>query len=118
MAWEIEITDQFETWWDTLSIEQQVAVTARVDLLADKGPDLKRPTVGEIKTSDFAPRMKELIIEEAGALRVLFVFDPRRTAILLLGGNKAGNWNRWYRTAIPAADHLYREHLIEIQDEI
>jgi len=61
--------------------------------------------------------MKELICEEGGSLRVLFIFDPRRTAILLLGGDKTGHWDQWYETAIPAADQLYEVYLAELQSE-
>jgi hypothetical protein len=114
---EIEFTDEFEGWWDTLSIVQQEAIAQRVNLLAQRGPALKRPVVGEIKGSDFDPQMKELIIEQDGSLRVLFMFDPRRAAILLLGGDKTGIWNAWYTTAVPEADRLYREHLAELDAE-
>lgn len=48
--------------------------------------------------------MKELRAAKGGALRVLFVFDPRRMAILLLGGDKSGEWNAWYGWAVPLAD--------------
>ena len=85
-------------------------------LLAENGPSLKRPVVGEIKTSRHT-NLKELIVSAAGALRVLFAFDPRRHAILLLGGDKSGNWDAWYATAVPQADALYDEHLQELRDE-
>lgn len=98
--WEVEYTDEFETWWDGLTIEQQEAVGQRVELLAQRGPALKRPVVGEIKGSAFDPQMKELVVEEHGSLRVLFIFDPRRTAILLLGGDKTGQWKQWYREGL------------------
>ena len=61
--------------------------------------------------------MKELRAAQGGALRVLFMFDPRRTAIVLLGGDKTGEWNTWYETAIPTADHLYDAYLIELRNE-
>jgi len=62
--------------------------------------------------------MKELRVSQAGALRVLFAFDPTRNAILLLlGGNKTGTWNEWYETAIPTADDLYDKHLATISNE-
>lgn len=116
MGWEIEFTDEFGAWWDGLTVDQQVAITERVDLLAARGPGLRRPYVGEIRTSKF-PNMKELRVGEGGALRVLFAFDPRRSAILLLGGDKSGAWNAWYATAIPAADRLYEIHLAELREE-
>ena len=61
--------------------------------------------------------MKELRVSKGGALRVLFAFDPRRHAILLLGGDKSGRWSEWYRWAVPAADDLYDTHLGELRDE-
>lgn len=116
MAWEIEFTDQFDDFWSDLNEEQQIALEQRVILLQQAGPKLRRPVVGEIIGSRFDPQMKELI---CGTFRVLFMFDPRRTAILLMGGNKADDseWNDWYDRAIPAADQLYEEHLLEIEKE-
>jgi len=61
--------------------------------------------------------MKELRAAKGGALRVLFVFDPRRQAILLFGGNKFGAWNDWYEWAVPLADDVYDEHLGELKKE-
>lgn len=116
--WEVEYTDEFEAWWDTLSVDEQAAVAVRVELLQQQGPNLRRPVVGEIKDSAFDPQMKELRVEEGPAsIRVLFIFDPRRTAILLTGGDKAGAWSRWYRTAVPEADRLYAQHLEELRKE-
>jgi len=93
-VWEIEGADQFVAWFSSLTSRQKAVVIDRIDLLAEEGPRLRRPYVGEIVTSTFAPRMKELVCEAgSNSLRVLFIFDPRRTAILLLGGNKTGAWN-------------------------
>lgn len=118
MSWEVEYTDQFETWWDGLTVDEQVALDQRIQKLTADGPALRRPVVGEIKGSKFDPQMKEIVCESgAASLRVLFIFDPRRTAILLLGGDKSGNWRGWYRDAIPAADRLYEAHLTEIEEE-
>ncbi len=61
--------------------------------------------------------MRELRIQSAGRpVRVFFAFDPRRTAILLIGGDKTGN-NRFYKRFVPLADRLYDEHLKELRDE-
>ena len=57
------------------------------------------------------------MFSKAGELRLLFAFDPRRYAILLLGGDKPGKWKRWYRWAVPAADDLYDAHLEELRLE-
>lgn len=61
--------------------------------------------------------MKELRAAKGGALRVLFSFDPRRQAILLLGGDKSGEWNDWYAWAVPLADELYDEYRRELGEE-
>ena len=113
--WEVEFTDEFERWWESLSEDQQEAVTGRVLLLAEHGPDLGRPSVDRIQSSRH-PNMKELRASASGDLRVLFAFDPRRHAILLIGGNKEGAWQRWYVEFVPIADALYDEHLRDIAD--
>jgi hypothetical protein len=114
VQWEVEYTHQFEHWWESLTQDQQEALDDRVMLLANVGPGLKRPIVGDIKTSRHM-HMKELRISKEGALRVLFTFDPRRHAILLIGGDKSGRWAEWYRLAIPEADDLYDAHLGELR---
>lgn len=88
----------------------------RVRLLVQRGPDLGRPTVDRVKASRHH-NMKELRASRDGSLRVLFMFDPRRQVILLLGGDKTGQWDAWYRWAIPAADGLYDEYLNELRTE-
>lgn len=116
VTWEIEATDEFVEWWRRLSANQQVALTARVELLAERGPDLGRPAVDRIVSSRHH-NMKELRAAKEGALRVLFAFDPRRQVILLLGGDKSGAWREWYEWAVPVADDLYDEYLAELEAE-
>ena len=89
-------------------------MVAGIDVLAEVGPSLGRPLVDRVKGSRLHG-MKELRPGSAGTteIRVLFVFDPWRSAILLVGGDKSGNWTRWYRTAIPRAERLYEEYLTE-----
>jgi hypothetical protein len=115
MAWEVEYTDQFGEWWDNLSEEEQEAVTAAVNVLERRGPVLGRPLVDTIKQSRHA-NMKELI-PPASDIRVLFAFDPRRAAVLLIGGDKGGDWNAWYDRMVPIADDLFDEHLLELERE-
>lgn len=52
-----------------------------------------------------------------GNIRILFAFDPRRTAILLLGGDKPHRWAEWYEQMTPVADRLYEEHLDSLKKE-
>jgi hypothetical protein len=97
-------------------MEQQAALAVRVELIAERGPALGRPAVERIQSSRHH-NMKELRASEGAALRVLFIFDPRRQVILLLGGDKTGAWNEWYEWAVPAADDLYNDYLDELQKE-
>ena len=113
MTWEVEFTDQFGEWWETISEEEQDAIVAVVEILEQRGPGLRRPLVGPIEISRHR-NMKELI-PPAGNIRVLFAFDPRRTAILLIGGDKRGRWQDWYEETVPMADDLYDEHLEELR---
>ena len=103
--WQVEFTDEFESWWAKLTIELQAAVAARIELLESTGPSTGRPAVDRIHTSRHQ-NIKELRAAQGGALRVLFIFDPQRRAILLLGGDKSGRWNEWYAAAVPVADDL------------
>jgi hypothetical protein len=111
--WEVEFTDRFEKWWDELSEEEQEETDARVEVLERRGPTLGRPLVDAIGSSRH-PHLKEL---RAGSIRILFAFDPRRVAILLIGGDKREDWNGWYDVAVPQADDLFDEHLRELQEE-
>ncbi len=74
-----------------------------------------RPLVDNVHQSRHA-NMKELR-PLGGDIRILFAFDPRRTAILLIGGDKTGKWNEWYAEIVPVADQLYDEHLAELVRE-
>jgi hypothetical protein len=113
VAYEVLFTDQFDAWWNGLTVAEQVAIEARVDLLAEHGPALGRPTVDTLEGSHL-PNLKEL---RASTLRVLFVFDPLQQAVLLIGGDKQDQWNEWYRDAIPEAERLYDAYLEELRDE-
>ncbi len=114
--WDIEYTDEFEKWWDTLSAEEQEKIDAKVGLLVVRGPALGRPHADTVKASRH-PNMKELIIQYAGQpYRVFYAFDPRRSAILLVGGIKAEE-TRFYEDFIPFADRLYDQHLEVIREE-
>jgi hypothetical protein len=116
MSWEVEYTDEFETWWNSLDESEQESVAVGVKLLEAKGPTLPYPHSSGVKRSRHG-RMRELRIQHKGKpYRVLYAFDPRRIAILLLGGTKAGN-ARWYEENVPLADRLYDEHLRSLDEE-
>ena len=116
MAWQVEYTDEFEAWWGGLTEAEQESVASTVGLLEMKGPSLPYPYSSGVESSSHS-HMRELRIQHAGEpYRVLYAFDPRRAAILLIGGNKVGN-NRWYEEFVPIADRLYDRHLAELRKE-
>jgi hypothetical protein len=109
MSWEVILLEEVEHWYFTLDEDAMAAVTGAIDLLEVEGPTLGRPTVDKVNGSKFHS-MKEL--RPAGtSIRILFIFDPRRQAILLLGGDKAGNWTNWYDKNIPIAERRYDDWL-------
>ena len=111
MATEIIGTDEFSEWFQSLSDEQAEKVAFVVEMLADQGIALGFPYSSKINGSKHGG-MRELRISQAGdPLRVLYVFDPIRQAVLLVGGSKVGKGNRWYDAAIRLADKLYDEYL-------
>lgn len=115
MAWEVEYTDQFGDWWGDLSEDEQESMDAYVQLLEKQGPTLRFPYSSGVNGSRHG-HMRELRVQHQGRpYRVLYAFDPRRTAILLIGGDKTGN-DRWYDENVPIADDLYDEHLREIEE--
>ena len=112
----VEYTDEFEEWWVSLSEAEQEDVAAVVELLEEKGPQLPYPYSSDIRGSRHT-HLRELRIQHAGRpYRTLYAFDPRRMAILLIGGDKTGN-DRWYEQNIPLADRLYDEHILELEKE-
>lgn len=109
MFWDVILLEEVEAWYFSLDDEAMAAVTGAVDLLELMGPTLGRPTVDKVKRSKFHS-MKEL--RPAGtSIRILFIFDPRRQAILLLGGDKARSWQSWYDENIPVAEQRYENWL-------
>jgi hypothetical protein len=116
MKWDVEYTDEFEAWWDNLSEAEQDSVQASVQLLGDDGPQLGFPHTSDIKGSQHG-NLRELRVQHAGKpYRVLYAFDPRRCAILLIGGDKTGQ-DRWYHKHVPLAERLYDEHLATLKRE-
>jgi hypothetical protein len=116
LRWEVEYTDEFGEWWDSLTVGQQAKLRSSVLLLREFGPALEFPHSSKINRSAY-PEMRELRVQCGGKpLRVLYAFNPARTAILLIGGDKTGN-DRWYEINVPRADRIYAQHLIELKKE-
>ncbi|WP_068926728.1 type II toxin-antitoxin system RelE/ParE family toxin [Planobispora rosea] len=120
--WEIFFTDEVEEFLDALSETDPTShrlVNQAILMLERNGPAEGRPLVDTIAGSKIS-NMKELRPGSTGRseIRILFIFDPWRAAILLIAGDKAGNWERWYRTAIPRAERLYELYLVERRKEM
>jgi hypothetical protein len=113
MTWEVEVSDEFIEWYDSLNLQEWESVNGAVGKLELYGPTLGRPYVDTLVGSRY-PNMKELRVQHQGRpYRILFTFDPRRNAYLILGGDKSGDAN-WYVVAIRRADAIYAQHLREI----
>ena len=116
MACEVEFTDEFGEWWDGLAADEQESVRASVKLLEDYGVALKHPYCSGVSLSRHL-HMRELRVQHQGRpYRVLYAFDPRRTAILLIGGDKTGQ-DRLYEVFVPLADKIYDRHIEQLRTQ-
>ena len=117
MGWTVLFEPRFEAEFDEFDEGVQDALAARVELLVEFGPALGRPAVDTLNGSAY-PNMKELRFQAGdGVWRVAFAFDPRRRAVLLVGGDKAGaKSGRFYRELLRKADDRYRDHLARLTD--
>ncbi len=117
MTWQIILLEPVEAWFLEFAkndAETADQIEAAIDMLAARGPMLGRPLVDTISHSDLS-NLKELRPGSRGGteIRLLFVFDPDREAIILVAGDKAGAWSTWYKEAIPVAETRYAQYLKE-----
>lgn len=110
--------DHIKPWLKTLSQDDYDLVMAAIEVLKDLGPGLGRPLVDTVTASKYK-NMKELRPGSTGRteVRILFAFDPKRQAIMLIAGDKTGQWGKWYAKNIPLADALFAEHIRSIKNE-
>jgi hypothetical protein len=107
---EVLVTNEFEQWWDDLNVEEQKSVAVVVTMLGERGVTLPFPYSSAIAGS---AKLRELRIQHGGEpYRVLYAFDPRRNAVLLVGGKKTGR-DRWYDIYVPKAEKLFTAYLRE-----
>ncbi|BCB82315.1 hypothetical protein GCM10022251_47360 [Phytohabitans flavus] len=121
MRWSIIVLEPARSWLHSLRRTDRatlVLVSQAIEALSIEGPGLGRPLVDTVKGSRLA-NLKELRPGSSGAakVRVLFVFDPLRQAVILVGGDKAGRWRGWYRSAIPMAEAAFAEHLKRVEEQ-
>ncbi|HUJ65306.1 MAG TPA: type II toxin-antitoxin system RelE/ParE family toxin [Acidimicrobiales bacterium] len=117
MSLAVKVTEEYGAWFTMLikeDLPSAVQVAQAVAALREEGPALGRPLVDRLKGSR-VHHLKELRPGSRGRseIRIIFAFDPARAALLLVGGDKAGNWSRWYRENIPIAEQLYLEYTEE-----
>jgi hypothetical protein len=116
MEYPVEYTDEFGNWWDDLGDRERHSIDVYVRQLEKRGPNLPFPYSSGIVGSRHA-HMREMRVQSSGRpLRIFYAFDPRRSAILLIGGDKTGD-KRFYERMIPIADTLYDEHLAALAKE-
>lgn len=115
--WQVSV-DLLEDWLLSLDSKTYEQCIAALELLVEHGPSLGRPLVDTVVGSRHK-NMKELRPGSSGRseIRVLFAFDRERKAILLVGGDKARNWQKWYRINIPIADELFTDHLRTLEKD-
>lgn len=115
--WSVDVT-LIADWFGSLDNDSRDQVAAAIELLEEHGPQLGRPLVDTVQASRHK-NLKELRPGSHGRteLRVLFAFDPVRQAVLLLGGDKSGQWKSWYAKYIPVADDLLDQHLNTLKDQ-
>lgn len=116
-VWEVDI-ELIEEWLREVDDDTYDQIGAAIEILGEHGPGLGRPLVDSIVGSRHK-NMKELRPGSAGRseVRILFAFDPRRRAIMLLAGDKQGAWTKWYRKNVPVADDRYDDHLTRLREE-
>ncbi len=119
MSWEIILVPEVHDWYLALDDLSASLVRDAVELLAERGPALGRPAADRISGSSLH-NLKELRPGSVGRteIRILFIFDPQRRAVLLVAGDKAGAWARWYRDAIKLAEDRYARFLATPPEEI
>jgi hypothetical protein len=120
LAWAVKVTDEYAGWFTTLIKEDlgsAIQVAQAVAALREEGPALGRPLVDRLKGATMH-HLKELRPGSRGRseIRIIFAFDPSRSAPLLLGGDKAGSWQRWYRDNIALAEQLYLDYTAENEE--
>lgn len=118
VAWSVILVEEVHNWLVDLHKNRDPAVDPvgdAIDLLEEHGPNLGRPIADRIKGSE-QHNMKELR-PTGTSIRILFVFDPVRNAVLLVAGDKAGDWKGWYMRNIPEAERRYEAWLAGEYDE-
>ena len=119
--WEVVLLAEVDEWFlDLCETDPHTAnrVMEAIDHLSQTGPGLGRPMVDRVHNSRLH-NLKELRPGSTGQteIRLLFIFDAEREAVILVTGDKAGQWNRWYKENIPLAERRYEQYLADRKTE-
>lgn len=114
MTWSVVVHPEVAAWFDSLDVKTYEQVAAAIDRLAEEEPNLRRP-LADTLTGTSQSNLKELRpgSSRRSEIRILFAFDPARQAILLVAGDKSGEWNRWYKRMIPLAEKRFADHVAQ-----
>ncbi|MFJ6780822.1 type II toxin-antitoxin system RelE/ParE family toxin [Streptomyces yangpuensis] len=121
MHWDVIIVEPALSWLHSLRQDDRptlIQISKAITALRHEGPAMGRPFVDTVRGSRLA-NLKELRPGSSGSteVRLLFVFDPLRRAVFLVGGDKAGNWQGWYHSAIPRAEKAYEDYLTQSEED-
>jgi len=120
VAYALVMTPEVRSWLHDLRHSDRtsaILVGQAIGMLIEPGPELGRPLADRIHHSRLS-NLKELRPGSVGRseIRILYAFDPRRNAVLLVAGDKSGQWDTWYRKAIPLAEERYELYLKQEED--
>ena len=116
MSFTVNVSEEFDSWFAPLEEVLQDDILFVVRLLQEYGPHLRRPYADTLEGTHLS-NLKELRVQHRGEpYRILFAFDPKREALLLVGGSKAGD-KRWYKRMIPVAEAIFERHLETLEKE-
>lgn len=112
----IVLTEYFIDWYNSLTDDEQDTIQANIIILKQYGYQLGRPKADTIHGSKLT-NLKELRIQHEGRpYRAFFIFDPKRNAVLLCGGDKTGD-KRFYDKMIPIAENVYSDYLTDLENK-
>lgn len=117
VAWSVEVTDHFETWWNSLSEEEQVSVDGMIRVLETHGASLGSPYSSDVSRIRSAA-LRQLLVPHGGRwIRVLYVVDDLRRALVLLLGSMAAVDQKCPRVQIELAESIYANYVATRRDE-
>lgn len=92
MSWTVEVTFEFEAWWDGLTEEERVSIDGMIHVLEAHGPSLGQPYSNAVSGSRFSPQLRQLLVPHQGRqICVLYISEESRSRLVLLTGATTGS---------------------------